>query len=57
MNIDKGLKHLKQADEKMGHLIAEFEKPEFKKDLNYFRSVGSRYCIPTVKWKSSCNDL
>ena len=39
MNIDKGLKHLKQADEKMGHLIAEFEKPEFKKDLNYFEAL------------------
>ena len=36
MNIDKGLNHLKQVDEKMGFLIAEFEKPEFKKDLNYF---------------------
>ena len=39
MNIDKGLKHLKQADEKMGRLIAEFEKPEFKKDLNYFAAL------------------
>ena len=39
MNIDKGLKHLKQADEKMGRLIAEFEKPEFKKDLNYFEAL------------------
>ena len=39
MNIDKGLKHLKQEDEKMGRLIAEFEKPEFKKDLNYFEAL------------------
>ena len=39
MNIDKGLKHLKQADEKMGRLIAEFEKPEFKKDSNYFEAL------------------
>ena len=39
MNIDKGLKHLKQADEKMGQLIAEFEKPEFKKDSNYFEAL------------------
>ena len=39
MNIDKGLKHLKQADKKMGRLIAEFEKPEFKKDLNYFEAL------------------
>ena len=39
MNIDKGMKHLKQADEKMGRLIAEFEKPEFKKDLNYFEAL------------------
>ena len=39
MNIDKGLKHLKQADENMGRLIAEFEKPEFKKDLNYFEAL------------------
>ena len=39
MNINKGLKHLKQADEKMGRLIDEFEKPEFKKDLNYFEAL------------------
>ena len=39
MNIDNGLKHLKQADENMGRLIAEFEKPEFKKDLNYFEAL------------------
>ena len=39
MNIDKGLKHLKQADEKMGRLIAEFEKPEFKNDSNYFEAL------------------
>ena len=39
MNIDKGLKHLKQADKKMGRLIAEFEKPEFKKNLNYFEAL------------------
>ena len=39
MNIDKGLKHLKQKDEKMGRLIAEFEKPEFKKDSNYFEAL------------------
>ena len=39
MNIDKGLKHLKQADEKMGQLIAEFEKPEFKKHSNYFEAL------------------
>ena len=39
MNIDKGLKHLKKEDEKMGRLIAEFEKPEFKKDSNYFEAL------------------
>ena len=39
MNIDKGLKHLKKVDEKMGRLIAEFEKPEFKKDSNYFEAL------------------
>ena len=39
MNIDKGLKHLKQEDEKMGRLIAKFEKPEFKKDSNYFEAL------------------
>ena len=39
MNIDNGLKHLKQVDENMGRLIAEFEKPEFKKDLNYFEAL------------------
>jgi len=39
MNIDKGLKHLKQEDEKMGRLIAEFEKPEFKKDSDYFEAL------------------
>ena len=36
MNIEKGLKHLKQKDKKMRRVIAKFEKPEFKKDLNYF---------------------
>ena len=39
MNIDKGLKHLKQKDEKMGRGIAKFEKPEFKKDNNYFEAL------------------
>ena len=39
MNINKGLKHLKKVDEKMGRLIAEFEKPEFKKDSNYFEAL------------------
>ena len=39
MNIDKGLKHLKKGDEKMGRLIDEFEKPEFKKDSNYFEAL------------------
>ena len=39
MNIDKGLKHLKQKDEKMGRLITKFEKPEFKKDNNYFEAL------------------
>ena len=39
MNIDKGLKHLKQADKKMGQLIAEFEKPEFNKNSNYFEAL------------------
>ena len=39
MNIDKGLKHLKQKDEKMGRIIAKFEKPEFKKDNNYFEAL------------------
>ena len=39
MNIDKGLKHLKQKDEKMGRVIAKFEKPEFKKDNNYFEAL------------------
>ena len=39
MNIDKGLKHLKKKDEKMGRLITKFEKPEFKKDNNYFEAL------------------
>ena len=39
INIDKGLKHLKQRDDKMGRLIAEFEKPQFKKDTNYFEAL------------------
>lgn len=39
MNINKGLKHLKKVDEKMGRLIVEFEKPEFKKDSNYFEAL------------------
>ena len=39
MNIDKGLKHLKRKDEKMGRIIAKFEKPEFKKDNNYFEAL------------------
>ena len=39
MNIDKGLKHLKREDEKMGRLISEFEKPKFKKDSNYFEAL------------------
>ena len=39
MNIEKGLKHLKKKDEKMGRLITKFEKPEFKKDNNYFEAL------------------
>ena len=39
MNIEKGLKHLKNNDEKMGRLITKFEKPEFKKDNNYFEAL------------------
>ena len=39
MNINKGLKHLKQADKKMGQLIEEFEKPEFNKNSNYFEAL------------------
>ena len=39
MNIDKGLKHIKKKDEKLGRLIAKFEKPEFKKDSNYFEAL------------------
>ena len=39
INIDKGLKHLKKRDDKMGRLIAEFEKPQFKKDTNYFEAL------------------
>ena len=39
MNIEKGLKNLKKKDEKMGRLITKFEKPEFKKDNNYFEAL------------------
>ena len=39
MNIEKGLKNLKKKDEKMGRLITKLEKPEFKKDNNYFEAL------------------
>ena len=39
MNINKGLSHLKQKDEKMGRLIDKFEKPIFNKGSNYFEAL------------------
>ena len=53
MNIDKGLKHLKQKDEKMGRLIAEFEKPEFKKDTNYFEALVRAIVYQQLSGKAS----
>ena len=53
MNIDKGLKHLKQKDQKMGRLIAEFEKPEFKKDTNYFEALVRAIVYQQLSGKAS----
>ncbi len=39
INIDKGLKHLKQNDRGMRRLIEEFETPIFIKDINYFEAL------------------
>jgi 3-methyladenine DNA glycosylase/8-oxoguanine DNA glycosylase len=39
MNIEKGLNYLKKADRKMARLIKEFEKPEFRKESNYFEAL------------------
>ena len=39
MNIDNGLNHLKKTDVKMARLIAEFEKPAFRKESNYFEAL------------------
>ncbi len=39
MNIQKGLNHLKKADEKMARLIDIFETPEFKEETNYFEAL------------------
>ena len=39
MNIDNGLNYLKKADRKMARLIKEFEKPEFRKESNYFEAL------------------
>lgn len=39
INIDKGLKHLKQNDRGMRRLIEEFETPVFIKDINYFEAL------------------
>jgi len=39
MNIQKGLNHLKNADEKMARLINIFETPEFKQVTNYFEAL------------------
>ena len=53
MNIDKGLKHLKQADKKMGQLIAEFEKPEFNKNSNYFEALVRAIVYQQLSGKAS----
>ncbi len=39
MNIKKGLIYLRDADVKMARLIDKFEKPEFRKESNYFESL------------------
>ena len=39
INIDKGLKHLKQNDRGMRRLIEEFETPVLIKDINYFEAL------------------
>ena len=39
INIEKGLNHLKKVDRKMARLIKEFEKPEFRKESNYFEAL------------------
>ena len=39
INIDRGLKHLKQNDRGMRRLIEEFETPVFIKDINYFEAL------------------
>ena len=39
INIDKGLKYLKQNDRGMRRLIEEFETPVFIKDINYFEAL------------------
>ncbi|MEC9105532.1 MAG: DNA-3-methyladenine glycosylase 2 family protein [Candidatus Neomarinimicrobiota bacterium] len=39
INIDRGLKHLKQNDRGMRRLIEEFETPIFIKDINYFEAL------------------
>lgn len=39
MNIKKGLIYLRNADVKMARLISEFEKPEFRKESNYFEAL------------------
>ena len=39
INIDKGLKYLKQNDRGMRRLIEEFETPIFIKDINYFEAL------------------
>ena len=39
INIDKGLKHLKQNDRVMRRLIEEFETPVFIKDINFFEAL------------------
>ena len=39
INIDRGLKHLKQNDRGMRRLIEEFETPAFIKDINYFEAL------------------
>ena len=53
MNINKGLKHLKKVDEKMGRLIAEYEKPEFKKDSNYFEALVRAIVYQQLSGKAS----
>ena len=39
INIDRGLKHLKQNDRGMRRLIEEFETPVLIKDINYFEAL------------------